>query len=339
MSADKLKVGVIGIGGLAKSTHLPAIHEIEGIEIVALCDLIEERATAQAEKYGVAKTYVLCDEMLEKETLDAVFVLVEPCSLFHVVRRCLSKGIPAFMEKPPGITSYQCQSLARLSREKGVPLQVGFNRRYIPLVQKVLDFFHATTEITQIEGRFMKCGSAAFDRGGLKSLESDVIHCIDLVRYIAAAEPAAAATVDGWTNDVCVNRWNSVLRFENGVTGVIQSNYQTGGRTHTFEIHGPGASAFINLGTGERGCDATILTTKGKMGYSLASKGPGATVIEKIDGMALAGSQEFHRYYGFYQEDNAFIQAVRDRKPVWPDIHDAVKTYAMIDLMERNILA
>ena len=48
-----IKTAVIGIGGLAKNVHLPALNEIDTCEIVALCDHREERAREQAGVYGI----------------------------------------------------------------------------------------------------------------------------------------------------------------------------------------------------------------------------------------------------------------------------------------------
>jgi signal transduction histidine kinase len=53
-------------------------------------------------------------EMLEKEQLDCVFVLVEPDRLFRAASDCLNAGVPVLMEKPAGISSHQTNSLARL---------------------------------------------------------------------------------------------------------------------------------------------------------------------------------------------------------------------------------
>ena len=334
----KLRVGVIGCGGIAKQIHLPSLHDIEECEIVAVCDLIEERAVTQAQRFSIPKTYVLFREMLAKEKLDAVFALVEPCSLFHVVNECLQKGLHVFMEKPPGITSFQARSLARAAKKADRILQVGFNRRHIPLVEQVLKIMREATTISQVEGRFMKQGSAAFDKGGLQSLESDVIHAIDLVRYIAQSEPVAVATVAGQYNEPFVNAWNSVARFENGVTGVIKSNYQFGGRIHDFEIHGPGASAFINLGFGAQECEARILFGKGKAGYSMSATGPAPVKIQRIDGKELAGSDLYYKFYGFYQEDVHFLQCVRDNKPPLNTIDEAIKTYRYVDMIASNVI-
>ena len=75
-SSSPLKVGVIGAGGIARSVHLPSLNDLPDAEVVALCDLIEERATKQAERFGIPRTYTLYREMLDKEKLDAVFALV-----------------------------------------------------------------------------------------------------------------------------------------------------------------------------------------------------------------------------------------------------------------------
>jgi predicted dehydrogenase len=334
--AEKLQVGVIGIGGLARGVHLPALREIEGIELVALCDIIASRATDAAAKHAVPRTYTLYKEMLAKEKLDAVFVLVEPCNLFHITANCLRAGVHTFMEKPPGLTVVQTEALCRTAKDANRILQVGFNRRHIPVVSHVLKLMRKITTITQVEGRFMKDGSGAFDLGGTTSLAADVIHAIDLVRYMAGGEPAAVASVVSRFNEPVDNAWNAVIRFDNGATGVIQSNYQIGGRVHDFEVHGPGASAFINLGFGDLAVEAELLIARGKSGYSAAARGTGPHEIQRLDGMELAGSKEFYRYYGFHEEDRLFLECVRHGTQPLNSIADAVKTMRLVEMIANN---
>jgi predicted dehydrogenase len=217
-------------------------------------------------------------------------------------------------------------------------LQVGFNRRHIPLVRKVVEMVREVTEVNQVIGRFMKCGEAAFDKGGVSAFESDTIHAVDLVRAVADSAPVSAATVVGQYGDVVENAWNSVVRFENGVTGVVQANYRTGGRTHTFEVHGAGASAFINVGFGGADCDAKVMLQEGKAGYSLAATGAGARNLMELDGKQMAGSDQFYRYYGFYDEDRHFLECVREGRAPETSIADAVKTFEMIELMRSNVI-
>ena len=44
--SDKIRVGIIGCGGIANGKHMPAISKVKEVEMVAFCDIIEERAIA-----------------------------------------------------------------------------------------------------------------------------------------------------------------------------------------------------------------------------------------------------------------------------------------------------
>jgi predicted dehydrogenase len=334
----KLKVGVIGVGGIARNVHLLSLADMHDVEIVALCDIVEQRASAMAQQFEVERVYTLYREMLASEALDAVFVLVEPANLYHVVWHCLDAGIHTFMEKPPGITLFQAESLRHKAEESERMLQVGFNRRHIPLVRHVVDLVRERTEITQVEGCFFKYGSAAFDRGSLSSFESDTIHAVDLMRSIAGGEPVVAATVAAQYEDAVVNAWNGICRFDNGVTGVIKANYRTGGRVHKFEVHGPGVSAYIDLGFGQASCSARVLVHHGKPQYSLAARGAEEGGILDLDGLELAGSSAFYRYYGYYHEDRHFIDCVRDGRQPETSIQDAVESMRLVHMFWSNLI-
>ncbi|HUT01121.1 MAG TPA: Gfo/Idh/MocA family oxidoreductase [Phycisphaerae bacterium] len=336
----RLKVAVIGAGGIARSVHLPSLAEMDDVRVVAVCDIIESRAREQAEKHDIPRVYTLYQEMLaaERGEVDAVFALVEPGNLFHVVWHALDAGYPVFMEKPPGVNLYQCESLARKSAESGCVLQVGFNRRFIPLVRRVKELLAAQTTINQVEGCFFKYGSGAFDRGSVPAFESDVIHAVDLVRWFAGGEPTAAATVAGSSDEDVINRWSSVFRFDNGVTGIIKGNYRTGGRVHKFEVHGAAVSAYINLGFGTAACEATILRHQGEVRYSLTARGEEERSVERLDGYALAGGDAFHRYYGFYFEDRHFLDCVRDGTVPETSIADAVKSMKLAHMISTSTI-
>jgi predicted dehydrogenase len=325
MASNEVKVGIIGAGGLARSVHLPSLAEMPDVRIAAVCDLVAERAVSLAQQYAVPQTYVSYHEMFAKEELDAVFVLVEPANLYHVAWHTLDAGLHAFMEKPPGVTAMQARGLARKAAETGRFLQVGFNRRHIPVVRRALEIVRARTRITQVEGMFIKYGDAAFDRGSTSAFVSDTIHAIDLVRWIAGGTPVAAALVEERYDDAVPNAWNGVIRFDTGVTGILKSNYRTGGRVHRCEVHGPGASAFLNLGMGaEVSCTAEILVHEGESSYSLAAAGAARETVLRLDGAELAGGAAFHRQYGFLQEDRHFIDCVLGKGVPEPDIADAV---------------
>ncbi|NLB38915.1 MAG: Gfo/Idh/MocA family oxidoreductase [Clostridiales bacterium] len=307
------RIGVIGAGGIANSVHLPSLKELPTAELVAICDLRPEKAEAAARKFGTAHTTTYWDmyAMLDKEHLDGVLVLVEPDRLFRVARDVMMHGLPVLMEKPAGISAHQANSLVRVSQEQGVVCAVAMNRRHVPLVQQVMKRMQEVTTLTQVDGMFYKNSDIQRSWDYASAYGTDGIHALDLVRYLAQGEVVDCSSVIGrYSGSAVDNAWASVMRFDNGVIGTMRSNYQTGARVHTFGMHGPGASAYINLGFGGTECDAVILYNKGGAMYSLASGGVGGLDRETYDGRDIAGSDAFHAYYGYKAEDEDFINAI-----------------------------
>ena len=332
MANQAARVAVIGAGGIANSVHLPSLKEIENANLVAVCDLRLEKAQAAAEKFSIPGVYWNMFEMFEKEALDGVFVLVEPDRLFRVAQDCMRAGISCIMEKPAGTSAHQTSALTRIARETGKTCAVAMNRRHIPLVQEVMKHMREVTTITQVDGVFIKNTDLSHEWEYSNAFATDIVHAIDLVRYLADSEVSTCATAIGRFSGCPVdNAWSSVMKFENGITGTLKSNYQTGGRVHTFEMHGPGASAFINLGFGGANCEATILYHSGKSMYSLAAAGVGGQSSETIDGKKLAGSDQYHAYYGYKQEDQDFVNCLLTGKRPLCTIEDAEGSMKLVE--------
>ena len=72
----KVRIGIIGCGGIANGKHMPSLANVAEAEMVAFCDIIEERAAEAAKKYGVegAKVYTDYKELLKDESIDVVHV-------------------------------------------------------------------------------------------------------------------------------------------------------------------------------------------------------------------------------------------------------------------------
>lgn len=340
-NTQRARIGVIGAGGIANSVHLPSLQELDNVELVAICDLRPEKAEASARKFGTEKTSTYWDmyAMLDKEHLDGVLVLVEPDRLFRVARDVMMKGLPVLMEKPAGISAHQANSLVRTSREQGVLCAVAMNRRHVPLVQKVIKRMQEVTTLTQVDGMFYKNSDIQHSWDYASAYGTDGIHALDLVRYLAQGEVTGCSSVIGrFSGSAVDNAWASVMRFDNGVIGTMRSNYQTGARVHTFGMHGPGASAYINLGFGGSECDAVILYNKGGAMYSLASGGVGGLDRETFDGREIAGSDKFHAYYGYKSEDADFINAILTGSQPLCTVEDAAKSMELAEQLLHNAI-
>lgn len=328
----KLKIGVIGAGGICRNVHMPSLSEIENCEVVAICDHHEEKAKAMAEKYGIPKIYTLHHEMLANEDMDAVFVLTQPDKTYRVAYDCLKAGFHVMMEKPAGINAFQAHSLERMAAETGKTAAVAMNRRHVPLLQEVLKRVKAVTDIVQVDGRFMKTSDISKGWHYASAFNCDIIHALDCVRYIAGSEPTAVASVIATNNSPIENAWNCVMMFENGVTGTLRSNYQAASRVHDFEIHGRYASAFIDLGFPGREESATIIYGDGASIYSQAAAGTNKTNVEVLTARDVAGESAFYQYYGYKSEDIDFVNAILEGREPLCTIADAAKS---MDLMEK----
>lgn len=330
------RIAIIGLGGIANAVHIPSLKELPDARVAAVCDLESERAKAGAACFGLSQWYDNYRTLLRKETIDGAFVLAWPDQTYRIAQDCMRAGVDVFCEKPAGITMFQLESLKRTQQETGALLQIGFNRRYIPLIRTVFDKMAALAPLTQINGCFYKNGEAAFYDGCASSLECDVIHVADLLCAAAGCDVQSVQAMAGRVNSPVDNAWNAVFRYENGILGNIRTGYQTGGRTHSFELHSPKASAYINIGFGTAACEADIIYFGGTESHSMASTGVQDAQIEHLDGLALADSSDYHRYYGYYDEDAAFIQSMHTRVAAKPDIDDAIRAMKLIDAIRES---
>lgn len=330
-----VRIGVIGAGSIANRIHLPVLKSLEQAQMIAICDPVPGRAQGAAERFGIAAHHLSHRQMLQEETLDAVFVLTQPDSLYRPVYDSLSAGMHVFMEKPMGLTLFQAQSLAELAREKKRNLHVGFNRRYIPLVREVHRIMSDLTQITCVDGCFFKNSSPSFYQGCGDAFVCDVIHVVDLVRHLSGGQ-AVEATLRESAQPGCsrAGAWYGTVAFDNGAVGVVRASYAAGARVHRFDLHGPGASAFIDLGFGDAGCTAKIVHATGGGSHSMAAAGSPGHQITQLDGRKLAGDHRYERYYGYYDEDLLFVRSVLEAPEGDPArTAEDIRTMELLELM------
>ena len=134
---EKIRIALIGGGGMANGVHYPSLAAFDDVKLVGLCDLVPSKLQATAERFQIEKTFTDYKQMLEATSPDAVYVLMPPQHLFAPVIHCLSQGHHVFIEKPPGVTLHQTQEMALAAEEHNCKTMVGFNRRFIPLMRQV----------------------------------------------------------------------------------------------------------------------------------------------------------------------------------------------------------
>ncbi|KAB1438457.1 Gfo/Idh/MocA family protein [Candidatus Galacturonibacter soehngenii] len=132
---SKIKVGIIGCGGIANQKHLPALSRQEDkVELVAFCDVDIERAKKAAEKYGVegAKVYEDYNELLKDKTIDLVHVLTPNVSHSPITVAAFEAGKHVMCEKPMAHNTEAAQAMMDAWKKSGKKFTIGYQNRFRP---------------------------------------------------------------------------------------------------------------------------------------------------------------------------------------------------------------
>ena len=128
-----LKIAVIGVGGIARTEHLPAYATMENVEVVALCDIKPEKARAQADIYNIPLVFENYKDVLELPGLDAVDICT-PNYLHSIIAvEALEHGLHVFCEKPDAVSVAEAEKMKAAAESSGKVLMVMRNNRYMPI--------------------------------------------------------------------------------------------------------------------------------------------------------------------------------------------------------------
>ena len=253
----KLRFGIIGCGVIGR-IHAQAITSLPDAQLVAVADIIPERAQELAEAFH-ATPYEDFQQMLAREQLDVVDVCTP--SGMHAEHACqvMRSGRNVIVEKPMEISRAAIEEMLRVQQETGVKLAVISQHRFDPATRQVHDLVEEQAFGRLVLGNAIIPwwrsqayydsgewrGTWELDGGGV--LMNQSIHSIDLLQWLMGPVRSVFACTDTLvhrmeTEDVGV----AVLRFANGALGTIAAT--TGaypGVSTRIEIYGDKGSAVI----------------------------------------------------------------------------------------------
>lgn len=131
----KLKIGIIGCGGIANGKHMPALTtQSDRAEMVAFCDLIIEKAKEAAAKYGTpdAKVYSDYHKLLEDTSIDVIHVCTPNRSHSEITVAALEAGKHVMCEKPMAKTAADAKLMLDAAKRTGKKLTIGYQNRCRP---------------------------------------------------------------------------------------------------------------------------------------------------------------------------------------------------------------
>lgn len=301
----KVRVGFIGVGGIA-STHLENMRRNAKAEIIAVCDVNGSRAELAGQEFSAA-AYTEYGEMLEKETLDAIFLSIPPFAHGDIEEMAAQKGLHMMVEKPVGLDMPEALRKQSIIEKSGVICATGYCLRYLDSVEKAKSFLEGK-EIAMVRGKYLtKFVETPWYREMKKSggqLVEQATHIVDLIRYLA------------------------------GDMDEVQAHMKTlvSGDIASLDIPDV-TSVNFTLKSGALGhLDCSFIQPDHRMGLEILGKGF-RVEINGTDVVLIEGNnrEEYKATVDFYErQDNAFIDAIltNDRSLILSDYENGLSTLA-----------
>ena len=130
--SERLRIGIVGCGGIANGKHLPSLKAINRADIVAFCDLIPERVNALGDKYGITRRSVDYKELLADPEIDVVHVCTPNRSHAEISIDALNAGKHVMCEKPMAKTAADARAMVEAAKKSGKKLTIGYQHRHKP---------------------------------------------------------------------------------------------------------------------------------------------------------------------------------------------------------------
>ncbi|MBT2216798.1 Gfo/Idh/MocA family oxidoreductase [Virgibacillus dakarensis] len=130
----KLKMGIIGAGGIAQNRHLPAYRSLgDMVEVVAVQDVNSARAKEAAEKFQVPLVFEDYHDLLKE--VDAVTICTPNKYHAEIAAAALEAGVHVLCEKPMAMTTEECRGMMEASEKSDKLLSIAYHYRHTDAAQ------------------------------------------------------------------------------------------------------------------------------------------------------------------------------------------------------------
>jgi UDP-N-acetyl-2-amino-2-deoxyglucuronate dehydrogenase len=248
---DKIKWGIIGCGVIGP-WHADSVVDSEYAELVAACDIDEQRGRAFAERYGGVAFYQDYRQMLSDGGVEAVSICTPSGLHSEMTTAAAEAGVHVLCEKPMAITVPQLDAMMEAVDKAGIKLEVIFQRRTYETSRRVreavqsgalgplvladayLKYYRSPAYYKSADWR----ATWALDGGG--ALMNQGVHGIDLLLWMVGDVKSVYAKAEAKVRDIEVEDTAvALLTFQNGAYGVIEGTTSCNpGESTAFYIHG-----------------------------------------------------------------------------------------------------
>jgi len=264
------RVGIVGAGWITR-VHLRVLAGLGDVQVVGIASRNAEAAGPLAETAG-ARVFPDHRSMLEEAELDAVFVCLPPYAACEPALAVVDRGIALFAEKPLGIDMEGPTAVANAIRSKGVVSCVGYQWRYLDVVDRARELLAAHPARLVVGSWLGETPGAEWwtrkGRSGGQVVEQ-ATHIFDLARYLVGEMEPTSATGrrvprEAYPDSDILDVTQTSVRFGSGAIGSFTTTSLLAG-AHRVELETISDGLALTLAVLDhklavrRGTEATLL--------------------------------------------------------------------------------
>ncbi|MBU1636493.1 Gfo/Idh/MocA family oxidoreductase [bacterium] len=138
--SKKLRIGILGAGGISQLVHIPILKKHKYADLVAIADLEYDKAVKVAEKFKIPSFYRDPDEIFSRDDIDAVHINTPTNSHLALALAALSAGKHVLVEKPIARRADEALRMVEAAKNANRKLMVAMNLRFRPDSMILHDF-------------------------------------------------------------------------------------------------------------------------------------------------------------------------------------------------------
>jgi len=357
-ATQRLGVGVIGAHTWAEKAHLPGYSAYDRANLVAICDLVEERAQAMAAQFDIPRVYTDYRELLKDDAVQMVDVCTPTDTHLELSLDAIQVGKHVLCEKPLAREAAQAFRAAQLATRKGVRTKMGFTFRYSPAMRQLhawiqdgtlgeLFHVHGLEQNSQFLDPTFPLRQVPPEADASRLIPSSVIgygsHLVDFVRWCAGEFKSMVATMSNYVPERLIRGREGMQRlpiedgtvalveFENGAQGMLQSSFVAVGNYPGIELRVYGS----------KGAAVARLVEEFGVAETLHFTTPEDVEFKQVTLPKSAfppGTDLYTPWPELYYRNltRHFVDEILDDRPLECTFHDGAKSQQIVDTLIQS---
>lgn len=318
------RVCLIGCGSIAWAAHGPALKQLQReakVQLAGCCDMDADRAKRFAESFDFSGPYSQAERMLAEQKPDITFCLLPVKLNAEMAVKVMHSGSSSIMEKPPGLNHEESQMILDTAEETGMACGVMFNRRFMPIVQKL----KALIAGKKIDAVCLEM--ARFNRRN-EDFTTTMVHGVDCLHYLFGDYESLDFQYQQMPDYVnfFVNGW-----MKDNIHVQMQFLPCAGAVTERIHVYGEGVHYYAELPVWDGILYTPGFDHPGRIVIAESGKEPvciaGDSLMQESLGFVLNG---------FYNEDDAAISGLCSELGAAFSIRTALQSVEICEKMRQR---